>query len=192
MMATTANQDMSEGDQLLTRLLTSNSKEDFIALFHYYAPKIKSYMMRGGFPADEADELAQETMLALWRNYRKYDSSQASANTWIFTIARNKRIDALRKKARPKPDDYTLEMMATPPLNPEEASSQSDMAKKMTEIMKKLPAEQSRIILLSYYQNKTHAEIAESENLPLGTVKSRLRLALTKLKQLMEVDKRDI
>ena len=181
-----SDEGVAEWDILLGRLLHSHSKGDFIALFHYYAPKVKAYMIRGGFAPDEADELAQETMLALWRNYRSYDSAQASANTWIFTIARNKRIDGLRKRARPRPDDYTMEMITPPAADPEDISAQGDMAKKMSGILKKLPREQSRLVLLSYYQNKTHAEIAKSENLPLGTVKSRLRLALTKLKQLMQ------
>lgn len=181
----------SEADILLSTLVKTSDRQDFIALFNYYAPKIKAYMARAGFTQEEADELAQETMLSIWRAHTKYDTSQASANTWVFTIARNKRIDALRKKIKPAPDSYELEMMMSQPENPEETSNRNEVATHITAILKKLPPEQSKLITLSYYQNMTHAEIAEQENLPLGTVKSRLRLALGKLKDAIEIDKDD-
>lgn len=170
-------------DHLLQDLVESHSRKAFIALFNHYAPKIKAFMVKGGFPLAQADELAQEVMLSIWKAYKNYDAKQASANTWVFTIARNKRIDALRKNSKPMPEPHDFEVMQPVEKTPEDTVHHNEIADKIKIILETLPPEQSELITLSYYNNMTHSDIAAATNLPLGTIKSRLRLALGKLRK---------
>lgn len=161
-------------------------KAAFVELFEYFAPRIKSYLMKNGTSPDQADELAQEAMLSVWHKAATFDSSQASASTWIFTIARNKRIDAIRKASRPDPDANDPLMKMTSFEEPHEGLEHYQEEEKITRIMEKLPQEQAVLIVKSFFEGKAHAEIAEETGLPLGTVKSRIRLALERLRKEME------
>jgi RNA polymerase sigma-70 factor (ECF subfamily) len=154
----------------------------FIELFEYFAPRIKSFLMKAGTNAETADELAQETMLTIWSKAGSYNPAQAAPATWIFTIARNKRIDALRGAGRAHfvdADDYELEDQ-TP--NAREELSIAEETDILTGAMEKLPADQAELIKKSFFEDKSHADIAAETGLPLGTVKSRIRLALERLR----------
>ncbi len=166
-------------------LLLAVAKKDkhaFAALFDYFAPRIKSFLMRGGAAPDLADELAQDTMVTVWQRAESFDPAKASASTWIFTIARNKRIDEIRREKRPEMDP------ADPLLVVDESPSASDeiAQQQETDIMAKaiqgLPEEQAQLLYKSFFENKTHADISAETKLPLGTVKSRIRIALDKLR----------
>lgn len=170
-------------EDLLVDVGRNRNKESFILLFEYFAPRIKSFLMKGGANENSADELAQETMLSVWNKAKSFDPQKAAASTWIFTIARNKRIDAIRKKKA-----YNVDLDDLPLLEDEKAltPAQSTLLKEQAEgiagVLKKLPDAQAELIRKSFFEDKSHKEIAEETGIPLGTVKSRIRLALERLR----------
>lgn len=169
-------------EALLTQVGRNQDRDSFVQLFEHFAPRVKSFLMKGGTPEDAADELAQETMLAVWNKAPSYDPAQSGASTWIFTIARNKKIDSLRKMGR-------FEVAATDPelLQSEEQTGSAVMRAQETgaiaEALKELPEEQAMLLRQSFFEDKSHADIAKDTGLPLGTVKSRIRLALERLRK---------
>ncbi len=185
----TAVASADQMNDLLLQVARSSDRDAFNRLFEYFAPRIKSYLMKLGAAADLADDLAQEAMLKVWRKATLFDASKASASTWIFTIARNLRIDAARRAARPAldPDDP-----AFTPENEPLADVQIDRAARDERIraaFSTLPPAQYEVVRLHFVEDLAHSEIAEHLNLPLGTVKSRLRLAFEKIrKDLGEID----
>jgi RNA polymerase sigma-70 factor (ECF subfamily) len=155
----------------------------FLALFDHYAPRVKSYLKRLGATDATAEDLAQEAMLAVWRKAEKYDPAKAAVGTWIFTIARNLRIDALRRDQRPEltPDDPLL--MPEAPLPADAVIDVARRQHRVRDALRDLPAEQAEIVALSFYGGKSHGEIATALGIPLGTVKSRMRLAFLRVRR---------
>lgn len=178
----TAPREQAEDWNLLLARIAVQDRAAFQRLFAHFAPRIKAYLMKQGAPAAAAEDLAQEAMLTLWRKSALFDPAKASAGTWIFTIARNLRIDAIRKERRPQfdPDD--------PALAPDEARGAEDgMAAAQDEAavriaLRGLPPDQARIVEMSFFADKPHSQIAAELSIPLGTVKSRLRLAMARLR----------
>jgi len=170
-------------EELLYDVGQNKNKQSFIELFHYFGPRIKSFLMKGGANEALADELAQETMLNIWNKAESYDPAKAAASTWIFTIARNKRIDALRKKKF-----YSVDLDQLPDLeddtyrSPIAEMAETQESETIAEALGSLPPEQADLIKRSYFEDKTHQEIADETGLPLGTVKSRIRIALRRLR----------
>lgn len=160
----------------------NGDKAAFKELFDHFAPRVKGYLMRLGASAAVAEDLAQDVMLALWRKAFQFDPAKASASTWVFTIARNLRIDAIRKERRPEfdADDPTLA-----PWSERSSDENLDWAKaeeRLREALVMLPREQAQVIELSFLADKPHSAIAAELGLPLGTVKSRIRLAMAQLR----------
>lgn len=158
----------------------------FASLFSAFAPRIKGYMMRLGCSAAQAEDLMQETFVLVWRKARLYDPAKAAAATWIFTVARNLRIDLVRRERRPEidPDDPALVGDAAP--LPDAAFSDKQQAARVRAALATLPAEQVRVVELSFFAGKAHGAIAEELDIPLGTVKSRLRLAFRRIRSALE------
>ena len=171
---------------LVTAVAQSRDKTAFAALFDHFAPRLKTYVMRLGASPAMAEELVQETMLTLWRRADSFDPRQASASTWIFTIARNKRIDALRRESRPDldPDDPALAIAPAMPADAILAASEYETI--LRQAIAVLPQEQAELLRICYYGDKSHRQIADELGIPLGTVKSRLRLALSRLRQALK------
>lgn len=170
-------------EDLLVDVGQNKNKESFIQLFEHFAPRIKSFLISGGANESNADELAQETMLNVWNKAGSYDPQKAAASTWIFTVARNKRIDALRKKKSYDldiDDMFFLEDETSP--NPVQSVSHKEEMDNLYDAIQGLPEEQAKLIKKSFYEDKTHNEIADETGIPLGTVKSRIRLALERLR----------
>lgn len=155
-------------------------------LFESYAPRVKSYMMRQGADPNTAEELAQETLLTVWRKAALYSDDKGSATTWIFTIARNLRIDRLRREVawQPLPDDIEEEQAPDPA--PDEIVSERERRDKVQAVLAELPPDQAEAVNLSYVEGLSHSEIAERLGVPLGTVKSRMRLAYHKIRDALE------
>jgi RNA polymerase sigma-70 factor (ECF subfamily) len=176
---------MSMAD-FLQRIAEGGDVEAFRKLFEAYAPRVKSYMMRQGADANTAEELAQETLLTVWRKARLYSGDKGSATTWIFTIARNLRIDKLRREQTwvGLPDGYDQE--ASPDATPDEALAQEERRVRVQSALAELPPDQHEAVVLSYIEGLSHSEIAERLKLPLGTVKSRMRLAYLKIRDAVE------
>ncbi len=178
-----ASNDLSVEDTklLLSEIAENQDKQSFIRLFDYYAPRLKSFLMRGGYAGELAEELMQETLLTVWHNADKYNPDKAQPGTWIYTIARNKKIDYLRKKQKntPHPDDLYDTSQDLPIDRVAEKQTSDEILKELAN----LPEEQAKLLISAFYEDKTHAEIAEQNKLPLGTVKSRIRLGLQKMKE---------
>jgi len=173
----------------IVRIAETQDREAFIALFAHFAPRVKAYMMRSGASSDIAEDLAQEALLMVWRKAQRYDPAKAGASTWIFTIARNLRIDALRKERRATldPDDPTL----FPAGNDTDAHSEMERRQsddRVRQAMARLPQQQREVVQLSFFDELPHIAIAERLNLPLGTVKSRIRLAFNKIRDTLGDD----
>ncbi|MEX0695021.1 MAG: sigma-70 family RNA polymerase sigma factor [Rhodospirillales bacterium] len=170
---------------LLIRVSEDRDKEAFQTLYRYYAPRLKSFMLGKGTDAHLAEEAVQETLVKVWRKAALFDPALASASTWIFTIGRNMRIDMLRKSIRPEPD-YSDPAFTPDPVPVASDKIQKDQqGKRLKAALSILPAEQSEILKLAFFQEKTHGQIAEELGLPLGTVKSRARLALKRLRSVL-------
>lgn len=163
-------------------------RQAFGALFGHFAPRIKAYLMRSGSDADQAEELVQECMTIVWRKADSFDPAQASVATWMFTIARNKRIDGYRRARRPEldPEDPALLPEAETPADRVVEASQ--VADRLARAMATLPVEQAEMLRMAFYEDKAHSEIAAETNLPLGTVKSRLRLAMGRMRKALGVE----
>lgn len=168
---------------LLGAVAERGDRAAFGELFGHFAPRLKAYMRRLGADDARAEDLAQEAMLVVWRRATLYDRRQASASTWIFTIARNKRIDQLRRERRPEVelDDLTLVDDGSPPVD--DVVQLAQTSRLLRAALGALPPNQAEILRKNFFEDKAHGVIAEELNLPLGTVKSRVRLALTKLRQ---------
>jgi RNA polymerase sigma factor (sigma-70 family) len=179
---------LSTWDELLIRVGRDRDKSAFAELFDYFAPRVKSFLLRFGTDMSLAEEIAQEAMIMVWRRAETYDPRQSAASTWIFTIARNKRIDRLRRENRPLPD---MTDPAVIPENIETAEIQvarMQQEKKIRHALKNLPEEQAKMIFSAYYEEKSHREISEESGVALGTVKSRIRLALNRLRAHIDED----
>jgi RNA polymerase sigma-70 factor, ECF subfamily len=171
---------------LLRRIALSKDVEAFQQLYQSFGPRLKSYMMRQGADADTAEELAQETLLAVWRKAALYAEDKGSASTWIYTIARNLRIDKLRREFAwqelPEGHDET----ASDDIAPDEAVSDMERQSRVRSALSLLPPDQHEVVTLSYLEGLSHSEIADRLQLPLGTVKSRMRLAYQKIRETVE------
>ncbi|MBA8879957.1 RNA polymerase sigma-70 factor (ECF subfamily) [Phyllobacterium myrsinacearum] len=169
---------------MILHIAQNGDKVAFADLFGYYAPRIKGFFMRGGMAPGPAEELAQETMLTLWRKAHLFDPAKASASTWIFTIARNLRVDAIRRERYPAVH-LMEEHEPEPEPSPSDELLRLESETRVRAAMQKLSTDQRNVIHLHYFDDKPHSEIARALDLPLGTVKSRLRLAMQHLRNLL-------
>ena len=173
-------------EQLILNIAQNNCRESYKLLFSQFAPKIKSFMIGQGVKANEAEDIAQDTMLKIWRKAQLFDPKKAKASTWIFTIARNLQIDAIRKQKRH--DRFNNEIqIETYEADTAEKMISEQSASQVKEVIKQLPAEQLQVLKLSFYEDLSHSQIAQSLSIPVGTVKSRLRLALGRLKSIKSI-----
>ena len=168
----------------MLRIRDAQDKAAFAELFAHFAPRVKGFLMRSGADASLAEECAQEVMATVWLKAHLFDPARASVATWIFTVARNRKIDILRKERRPDPEEL--------PWGPEAEPEQEDVLalQQESEILAKalaeLPEAQRELIQKAYFGDLSHSEIAAATGLPLGTIKSRLRLALERLRHAMK------
>ena len=180
---TTANVQDQDWAALLERVHTDKDKTAFAALFRHFAPRVKAFLMKSGAGETLAEECTQEVMATLWQKAHLFDPSRASVSTWIFTIARNRKIDALRRQKRPEPEDLPWGPEAEP--DQAEVMSLRQESEKLAEAVAKLPEKQRELIERAYFGDLSHSEIAAETGLPLGTIKSRIRLALERLRHAM-------
>jgi RNA polymerase sigma-70 factor (ECF subfamily) len=172
--------------ELLESIAENRDREAFKELFAYYGPRVKAYLRRLGADGVLAEELTQEVMLTVWRRAHLFDRRQAAVSTWIYTIARNKRIDAIRREKWPEAEsDYSrLEPEADEP--PDVAVAAEQRSDRLHQAVRSLPDQQAMLLRMAFFEDKSHSAIAKETELPLGTVKSRLRLAMTRLRTMLE------
>ena len=173
---------------LLLNVGQDQDKIAFAEIFQHFAPRVKSYMLKLGNVDEIAEELAQQTLLKVWRKAQLFDPGKAAASTWIFRIARNLRIDTLRKHKHFFDDDYDLEGIVDEQEDVEDKVSREQKSHNITLALSALPQEQTRIIRLSFYDGLSHSEIANQLGIPLGTVKSRIRLAFGHLRKNLHLE----
>lgn len=163
-------------------------RQAFAQLFAFYAPRVKGYLIRSGTEPSQAEDIAQETLLVLWRKAALFDAERASVGTWLFTIARNLRVDRLRGQgaAAARADAAELDDVAdeAPPLD--ERLHTAQLCARMRAALRTMPAEQAQVLRLCYFEDRPHSSIASTLGLPLGTVKSRMRAALAHLRRALQ------
>ncbi|MGF1464412.1 MAG: sigma-70 family RNA polymerase sigma factor [Maricaulaceae bacterium] len=178
--------DREHAADLLEAVAQRQDRAAFAELFGYYAPRVKSYLMRLGAAESVAEELTQDVMATLWRKAAQFDRALASVSTWVFRIARNRRIDVLRQDRRAVLDFDDPALYAEPEPQPDEALSAAERETRVRAALTDLPEDQVALLRLAFFEGRTHAEIAETTGIALGTVKSRLRLAFGKLRKKLD------
>ncbi|WP_280707524.1 sigma-70 family RNA polymerase sigma factor [Bradyrhizobium sp. BR13661] len=177
-----------EWAELIGRIAAHGDRDAFKLLFEHFAPRVKGFLVKTGMNADAAEEIAQTTLLTVWRKAAQFDPASAGAAAWIFTIARNLRIDSARAAARQAKVALGAERDETPEVadSPETMMVRSEDISRVTAALQRLSEEQSKVIRMSFIEEQPHGEIAERLGLPLGTVKSRIRLAMARLRDLLD------
>ena len=168
----------------LQSIRESQDRQAFAALFQHFAPRVKAFLIKSGASDTLAEDCVQDVMTTVWQKAHLFDPTRASVATWIFTIARNRRIDLLRKDRRPEPEEL--------PWGPEPEPDQADVlaqqqdSDRLRDALARLPDKQRELVQRCYFGDLSHSEIATETGLPLGTIKSRIRLALEKLRHEMK------
>lgn len=178
-----------EAADLIEAIATRQDRAAFASLFRHFAPRVKAFLMRGGADSDTAQEVAQEALIVVWRKAASFDRGRASAATWIYTIARNKRIDLLRRTGKPaiETEDW-LTVFAPADDDADKSVLAGQTYSRMQELLHTLSADQLVVVQKAFFEDKSHTAIADELKLPLGTVKSRIRMALGRLRQALEKD----
>jgi RNA polymerase sigma-70 factor (ECF subfamily) len=178
--------DRNDPELWIEAIATRGDRTAFAALFGFYAPRIKGFLMRTGTGAELAEEIVQETMLSVWRKAGMFDASRASVATWIYTVARNLRIDRLRRERGVSAEALYDVLKGDDPSQPDDLLEGDERDRNIRAAMKQLPGEQMAVVQLSFFEDRPHADIARALGIPLGTVKSRLRLAMAKLRESLD------
>lgn len=174
---------------LLFRVANARDRAAFAVIFDHFAPRVKSFMMRKGVSAELAEDLVQETMIAVWSKAALFAPERGAASTWVFTIARNLRIDRLRRESAAHFTDLEDFDAPSDDMPGDEAMNRCQEDSQVAKALAQIPPEQRELLILSYVDDVPQSMIAERLNLPLGTVKSRMRLAYRRMRKLLEAVK---
>ena len=177
------NKNINVWAELIRKVEINKDVSAFEEIFNHFAPRVKAFLMKSGADPQMAEECTQEVLATVWRKAHLFDPSRASASTWIFTIARNKKIDAIRKQNRPEPEQLYPEQDYEP--DQEAVVELQQETERLVTALGELPEKQRVLVEKAYLGELSHSEIAEITGLPLGTIKSRIRLALEKLRHAM-------
>ena len=174
--------------EALAKVAESQDIGSFKKIFDYFSPRLKSFLMRSGADEAIAEEIIQETMTIIWTNADYYDPKMASPSTWIYTIARNKKIDILRKSRKAILEDIDTAVLPPVESKADENIEHDQKFEMITQYLDDLPEDQLNLLKMNFFEEKSHGEISEITKIPLGTVKSRIRLALEKIRGKLEKD----
>jgi len=177
------NKNINVWAELIRKIEINKDVSAFEEIFNYFAPRVKAFLMKSGADPQMAEECTQEVLATVWRKAHLFDPARAGASTWIFTIARNKKIDAIRKQNRPEPEQLYPEQDYEP--DQEAVVELQQETERLVTALGELPEKQRILVEKAYLGELSHSEIAEITGLPLGTIKSRIRLALEKLRHAM-------
>ncbi len=176
--------DKSGLDRLMVKINNDRDEIAFSELFDFLSPKINSYYLQNGLISDNAEELTQEVMSTIWSKSHLYDSSKSAVSTWVYTIARNKKVDFLRKNKDFKYNEYDIREFLYQ-ANTEHKNDKYEIRDQVEKINKELDYKQRQIIKMNFFENKSHKKISEELEIPLGTVKSRIRHILIKMQRIL-------
>ena len=171
--------DNNDLKNLIAKIANNEDKKAFSDLFNYFAPRIIGYLIGSGSNMENSEEITQEVLSSVWLKASQFDSKKGNVNTWVYTIARNKRIDKYRKNT--SPDYNTKDIISA--LYPEEGMQSEDMGSRIKEMQSKLDKKERKLIKMNFFEGKTHKKMSYELEIPLGTVKSRIRTILTKMKK---------
>ena len=174
--------------EALAKVAESQDISSFKKIFDYFSPRLKSFLMRSGADEAIAEEIIQETMTIIWTKADYYDPKVASPSTWIYTIARNKKIDILRKSRKAMLEDIDTAVLAPVESKADENIEHDQKFEMIAQYLDDLPEDQLNLLKMNFFEEKSHGEISEITKIPLGTVKSRIRLALEKIRGKLEQD----
>lgn len=172
-------------EALMAAVAQDQDREAFRSLFEYFSPRLRGYLRQLGSDDGVVEELVQETMVTVWRRATTYDVTQAKVSTWIFTIARNKRIDMIRRTVRPELDPNDPALIPEAEEQADDRINRKQREALIRDALATLPDNQAQMLRLSFFEGKSHSVIASELDLPLGTVKSRLRLAMNRLRSVL-------
>jgi RNA polymerase sigma-70 factor (ECF subfamily) len=173
----------SERGGWIVAIATSRDRDAFGRLFDHYAPRLKAFLMRRGATAEIAEDLVQDVLVNVWRKAAQFDPLRADASAWIYSMSRNVRIDLVRRDRRAEAYVRSEAALKDDVDWPEDAAVASEREKLVQTAMAGLSKEQIEVVRLSFFEGAAHSEIAERLGIPLGTVKSRLRLAFARLRE---------
>ena len=168
-----------ELSDLIFKIANYQDKKAFNDIFHYFAPKIMGYIVGTGSKKEMAEEITQEVMTTIWQKAYQYNNKKAKLSTWIFTTARNKRIDRLRKYQKPKFNDQDI----MDSLYQDETPSNQEIEERIEQIQSKLDINERKLIKMNFFEGKSHKNMSEELEIPIGTVKSRIRNILKKMQE---------
>lgn len=178
-MEATVQGGISDQTRWMLAVRDAGDRNAFALLFGFYAPRVKAMAMRMGAPAAAAEDLAQDVMLRAWQSRAQFDPSRASASAWIYGIARNRRIDVARRAPATLPEQIAAE---PGPGEAADAIALGQEVVRLRQALRMLPAAQREMVERAYLGGLTHQEISRQTSLPVGTVKSRIRLAIDRLR----------
>jgi len=179
-------EELLDDRDLINRVACHGDRDAFQCLFLRFGPKIKALMIRGGADSATAEDLAQDAMLTLWRKSKLYSPERGTVAAWVFTIARNLRIDRLRRQSPQVFEDIDELHLEAPIASGEEETEMRQRNNLISQALAALPSDQRRVIEMSFVQDMAQTDIAQALDLPLGTVKSRIRLGYAKLRERLE------
>jgi len=169
-------------EKLMKQIYIDRDEMAFSKIFDFMAPKINGYFLQNGIESNLAEELTQDVMSTVWSKSNLYNSKKSSLSTWVFTIARNKKVDFLRKNSKFKSsEDDIRDFMYSPDYN--DQIEKSEIEEKISKINAELDKDQRKMIKMNFFENKSHKKIADELEIPLGTVKSRIRHILIKMQR---------
>ncbi len=175
----------TELTRCLVAIAVSRDRAAFQTLFEHYAPQLKRYFIHGGVPPTSADDLAQETMLRVWVKAGQFDPLKGSPSAWVFTIARNFRLTRLRDRQFALMEDDNVMGVKDPTPGPDSLLSAQEMQSQLRQDLEKLTSIQADLLKATFFEDKSHLEIARERNMPVGTVKSHIRRALIRLSRML-------
>lgn len=171
---------LTEQTEWMLKVRDARDRAAFAKLFDHFAPRLRGMLMKNGFGAAQADDVVQDVMLSVWRKAASFNPERAQVSGWIFQIARNRQIDVIRKERRPVPEE--LAMPESTDVDGEQVLGVEQEAAKLRSAIARLNPEQRDLVQKAYFGELSHSEIQGQTGLPLGTIKSRIRLGLERLR----------
>ncbi len=172
-------------DAALLEAIGASDKAAFAEFFGRYAGRVRGFLLKFGAKPADADELAQEVMVTVWRKATLFDAGRASAGTWLFTIARNRWLDLIRKQSRPEPDPNDPVFQPEPEPDGVSRLAALEREAQLRAAVAELSPAQREVLIAGFFRGLSQSEIAEELQVPLGTVKSRTRLAFERLRDVL-------